>query len=261
MPELQSSQAKAYLKAMGIDLWCERNSQAKEGFPANKNTSPVKQAVSESGESVSEDKKITLETAEKEAVTVPLVSTLSWQDLRRTVSVCQQCGLAGGRTKTVFGTGHQQASLMLISDAPDDAEDMSGEPFAGESGQLLSAMLKAIGYNRSQVYITNITKCRTPDSREPSDAENEHCLPYLKRQIELVQPDLILALGRTAAQRLLNTPSTLGRLRGQLHYVDNLSCPVVVSYHPAYLLRAPNEKRKAWDDLKMILQYPGLNKG
>ena len=261
MPELQSSQAKAYLKAMGIELWRERDFQASEIFPAKENTSPVKQAVSVPGESVGEDKTATLKQQETEAVTVPLISTLSWEDLRATVTSCQQCELAEGRTKTVFGTGNQQASLMLISDAPDDAEDMSGEPFSGETGQLLTAMLKAIGFNRNQVYITNITKCKTPGKREPSDAESEHCWPYLKRQIELIQPNLILVLGLTAAQRLLNTPSTLSRLRGQLHYVENISSPVVVSYHPAYLLRAPNEKRKAWEDLKLIIQYPGLNKG
>jgi uracil-DNA glycosylase len=260
MPELQSSQ-KAYLKAMGIELWRERRSPAAEVFPANENTSAVKQAVSESGESAVEDKPTTRMPQATEAVTTPLVSTLSWQDLRTTVAACQQCELADGRTKTVFGTGSQQASLMLISDAPDDAEDRSGEPFTGESGQLLSAMLKAIGFNRNQVYITNITKCKTPGNREPSAVESEHCLPYLKRQIELLQPSLILALGLTAAQRLLNTPSTLNRLRGQLHYVENINSPVVVSYHPAYLLRAPNEKRKAWEDLKMIMQYPGLIKG
>lgn len=260
MPELQSSQ-KAYLKAMGIELWRERASQATEVLPANENISTVKQAVSGAGKSTGEDKPVTLKSQTTEAVNTPLVSTLSWQDLRSTVAACQQCELADGRTKTVFGTGHQQASLMLISDAPDDAEDISGEPFTGESGKLLSAMLKAIGFNRNQVYITNITKCKTPGNREPSAAESEHCLPYLKRQIELLQPRLILALGLTAAQRLLNTPSTLSRLRGKLHYIDSINCPVVVSYHPAYLLRAPNEKHKAWEDLKMIMQNPGLIKG
>jgi DNA polymerase len=138
---------------------------------------------------------------------------------------------------------------LLIGEAPGAEEDRQGEPFVGRAGQLLNAMLRAIGLHRQQVYIANILKCRPPNNRDPRSEEAAECFPYLQRQIELIQPKLILALGRIAAQRLLDNQTSLGRLRGTTHRFEPGGVPVVVTYHPAYLLRSPADKRKAWEDL------------
>jgi DNA polymerase len=140
---------------------------------------------------------------------------------------------------------------MVIGEAPGAEEDRQGEPFVGRAGQLLNSMLRAAGFERGEVFIANVLKCRPPHNRDPSDEETERCLPYLRRQIELVAPAAILCVGRIAAQRLLGTDTPIGRLRGRVHRLDGR--PVVVTYHPAYLLRAPGEKRKSWDDLKLAL--------
>jgi uracil-DNA glycosylase family 4 len=174
-----------------------------------------------------------------------------WDALAETVRGCRLCGLCETRTQTVFGVGDRKARLMVIGEAPGAEEDRQGEPFVGRAGILLNAMLRAAGFERGEVFIANVLKCRPPHNRDPSEEESSRCLPYLRRQIELVAPDAILCVGRIAAQRLLGTDQALSRLRGRVHDVGGV--PVVVTYHPAYLLRSPDEKRKAWEDLKIAL--------
>ena len=186
------------------------------------------------------------------AISQPL--TLDWPALRQAVQACQACGLSAGRTQTVFGVGHEQAHWMLVGEAPGEQEDRQGEPFVGRAGQLLDRMLHAVGLTRSeagpeqQVYIANVIKCRPPANRNPQPAEVAQCAPYLARQLALVQPRIVLAMGRFAAQTLLKTDAPIGRLRGQVHRLDS-GVPVIVTYHPAYLLRNPADKALVWDDL------------
>jgi uracil-DNA glycosylase family 4 len=174
-----------------------------------------------------------------------------WETLAATVRECRLCGLCESRTQTVFGVGNRAARLMVIGEAPGAEEDRQGEPFVGRAGMLLNSMLRAAGFERGEVFIANVLKCRPPHNRDPSQEESDRCLPYLRRQIELVSPSAILCVGRIAAQRLLGTEMPLARLRGRVHDLDGR--PVVVTYHPAYLLRSPGEKRKSWDDLKLAL--------
>ena len=176
-------------------------------------------------------------------------STLSWQDLRAAVQSCTHCEISKARTHTVFGAGNQQAAWMVIGEAPGAEEDRQGEPFVGKAGQLLNNMLLAIGMPRETVYIANVLKCRPPNNRDPKSDEAAHCRGYLERQIALVNPALILVVGRIAAQNLLQTDAPLARLRGKEHRAPLSGIPVVVTYHPAYLLRQPADKRKAWQDL------------
>ncbi|HUA26956.1 MAG TPA: uracil-DNA glycosylase [Steroidobacteraceae bacterium] len=174
-----------------------------------------------------------------------------WESLRTEVLQCTRCSLHAGRTQGVVGVGNPQADWMVIGEAPGAEEDRRGEPFVGRAGQLLDAMLRAIGLSRAQnVYIANVLKSRPPNNRDPRPEEVAACLPYLKRQIELVRPRLLLAVGRIAAQNLLGTEESLSRLRGKVHRFGELNTPLVVTYHPAYLLRTPADKRKAWEDLK-----------
>lgn len=172
-----------------------------------------------------------------------------WQALQTEVSVCRDCALAETRTQTVFGVGDPGADWMLIGEAPGAEEDRRGEPFVGRAGQLLNEMLKAVGLAREKVFIANILKCRPPANRDPKPAEIAACAGHLRRQIEFVQPRLILAVGRIAAQSLLQTTTPVGRLRGRVHDYGAAGLPLVVTYHPAYLLRSPGQKRRAWDDL------------
>ena len=175
---------------------------------------------------------------------------LDWEALERTVAGCQKCGLAATRTQTVFGVGDRAARWMIVGEAPGAEEDRQGEPFVGRAGQLLNSMLKAIGLSRGEVYIANVLKCRPPHNRDPAPGEVACCLPYLHRQVALIQPRLILCVGRIAAHNLLGTDLPLARLRGRVHSLEPFGVPVIVTYHPAYLLRSPGEKRKAWIDLK-----------
>jgi uracil-DNA glycosylase len=173
-----------------------------------------------------------------------------WSALRDRVAACTRCSLCATRTQTVFGAGDPGADWFIIGEAPGAEEDRQGEPFVGRAGQLLNAMLRAIGLSRSEVFIANILKCRPPGNRDPSAAEAAQCLPYLNEQIALLRPKIILVVGRIAAHNLLRTDLALARLRQQVHYFGEQRIPVVVTYHPAYLLRELHEKRKAWEDLK-----------
>ena len=176
----------------------------------------------------------------------------AWSELAAKVRVCTSCGLHRGRTQTVFGVGKRDARLFVIGEAPGADEDRQGEPFVGRAGQLLNAMLRAIGLPRSDVYIANILKCRPPNNRDPEPGEAATCTPYLAQQIELVQPRVLLAVGRIAAQWLLQTDTPIGRLRGRVTSYGARNTPLVVTYHPAYLLRSPLEKAKAWTDLCLV---------
>lgn len=181
---------------------------------------------------------------------VPPETEARWDGLAAEVLSCTKCSLHSTRTQGVFGVGNRRAEWLVIGEAPGAEEDRRGEPFVGRAGQLLNAMLAAIGLPREQVFIANVLKSRPPGNRDPKPDEVAACLPYLMRQIALLQPRLMLAVGRIAAQNLLATDMPLGRLRGQLHYFGELNTPLVVTYHPAYLLRTPADKRKAWEDLK-----------
>ena len=175
---------------------------------------------------------------------------VDWPELRARVAACTRCGLCNTRTQTVFGVGNQAAEWLIVGEAPGADEDRQGEPFVGRAGQLLNSMLRAIGLAREQVYIANVLKCRPPGNRDPAANEAAECLPYLEQQIALLKPKIMLAVGRIASQNLLRTDVTLGRLRRQVHAFGASRVPLVVTYHPAYLLRTPGDKRKAWEDLK-----------
>ena len=194
------------------------------------------------------------------------IDGMDWTALRDTVAGCQACGLCQGRTQTVFGVGDTAAEWMVVGEAPGEQEDLQGEPFVGPSGQLLDNMLKAIGLNRHAhasgeganggsalrgVYIANVVKCRPPGNRNPHPDEVAKCDPYLARQVALVRPKIILAMGRFAVQSLLQTTEPIGKLRGQVHRYHGV--PVIVTYHPAYLLRNLPEKAKAWADLCLAM--------
>ncbi len=185
------------------------------------------------------------------------IATLDWPALREAVAGCQACGLCASRRNTVFGVGHTQADWMIVGEAPGEQEDRQGEPFVGAAGQLLDAMLRACGRARSSeeagrgVYIANVLKCRPPANRNPAPEEVLQCEPFLARQVALVQPKLIIAMGRFAVQSLLKTTEPIGRLRGRVHQYEGV--PVIVTYHPAYLLRTPIDKAKAWADLCLAM--------
>lgn len=227
----------AYLEALGVDVYVRRGLElAPEAAPPEQ-PAPVEL------------------TAPAPAVTAPGVeATLDWEPLRAMVAACTRCSLHATRTQTVFGVGNRSAKWMFIGEAPGADEDRQGEPFVGRAGQLLTSMLKAMGFARDDVYIANVLKCRPPGNRDPKPEEAGQCRGYLERQIELVEPTLIVAVGRIAAQNLLATDTALARLRGKVHSLGGRGWPLVVTYHPAYLLRSPGEKRKAWQDLLFARQ-------
>ena len=185
---------------------------------------------------------------------------MDWPALRQAVATCTACGLCQSRTQTVFGSGHERAHWMVVGEAPGEQEDKLGEPFVGPAGQLLDRMLAALQLSRAvpahadaarQVYIANTLKCRPPRNRNPAPEEMQRCEPFLLRQIELLQPRIILAMGAFAVKALLRSEEPVGRLRGRVHRYHGV--PLVVTYHPAYLLRQPLEKARAWDDLCLAM--------
>src|SRR5580698_4526480 len=214
-----------YLAALGLKSWTRRDRPVAAASPT------AVQALPESSPASRED-------------------DADWDQLRARVAACTRCSLSATRTQTVFGVGNLQADWLIVGEAPGAEEDRQGEPFVGRAGQLLNAMLRAIGLEREQVFIANVLKCRPPGNRDPAPLEAAQCLPYLERQIALLKPRIMLAVGRISAQNLLKTDVSLGRLRGQVHHFGASRVPLVVTYHPAYLLRTPADKRKAWEDLK-----------
>jgi DNA polymerase len=188
------------------------------------------------------------------AASLPEVASLDWAALKEMVRDCTACKLRAGCTQTVFGVGDEQADWLFVGEGPGAEEDALGEPFVGQAGKLLDNMLLSIGLKRGEnVYIANVVKCRPPNNRNPEADEIATCLPYLQRQIALIKPRLIVALGKTAATALLERDATLGSLRGTLH--DFHGTPLIVTYHPAYLLRSPAEKAKAWQDLQAAMAH------
>lgn len=184
------------------------------------------------------------------------IAQLDWPALREAVAGCRACGLCESRRNTVFGVGHTEADWMIVGEAPGEQEDRQGQPFVGPAGQLLDAMLRACGRDRQAedargVFIANVLKCRPPANRNPAPEEVVQCEPFLSRQVALVKPRLIIAMGRFAVQSLLKTTEPIGRLRGHVHRYEGV--PVIVTYHPAYLLRTPVDKAKAWADLCLAM--------
>jgi len=220
-----------YLDAMGVQRWVARDAEV---------------AGTVLPESAPETAVVMTAPVGRQAA---VADAPDWTMLAAQVSACTRCELHKTRSQTVFGTGNRQADWMIIGEAPGADEDRQGEPFVGRAGQLLNEMLFAAGYQRADVYIANVIKCRPPNNRDPSTDQVACCRGYLERQIELVSPQLLLAVGRVAAHNLLNTETQLGRLRGKVHRYGEQGIPTVVTYHPAYLLRSPLEKRKVWDDL------------
>ncbi|MBT4838647.1 MAG: uracil-DNA glycosylase [Methylococcales bacterium] len=244
-----SSRQLQYLEAMGINLWVSRDFQETD----------IVADVIES--KIDIEPELLLEEPES-SVDLPQIMTEQSTDqpkntldqLRQEVSVCQKCQLHSERTQTVFGVGNSQSNILFIGEAPGHDEDKQGEPFVGRAGQLLNSMLFAIGLRREQIFIANILKCRPPNNRNPLVGEIEQCIPYLKQQIELVNPKVIVVVGRVAAHALLNTELPMAKLRGQQHYLPETQLPIIVTYHPAYLLRSPLAKQKSWEDLLMLYE-------
>jgi DNA polymerase len=232
-------QREAYLQALGIDRWVPRGERAPLKSPAAAEVRPASPPLP-----------VAAAAPAVRAASGPVADFAArWEALRTQVATCTRCPLHQTRTQGVFGVGPERVDWLVIGEAPGAEEDRRGEPFVGAAGQLLDAMLRAIGLDRkSNVYIANVLKCRPPGNRDPKPEEVAACLPYLQAQIELLRPKLLLAVGRIAAQSLLATAAPLGRLRGQVHRFGDT--PLIVTYHPAYLLRTPAEKRKAWEDLK-----------
>ena len=190
---------------------------------------------------------------EETAVKIGSISSMDWPQLKAKVAGCTDCKLRAGCTQTVFGVGDEEADWMLVGEAPGSEEDWLGEPFVGQAGKLLDSMLAAIALSRgNNVYIANVLKCRPPGNRNPEPDEVAKCSPHLLRQIELIKPKLIVAMGRFAAQTLLGTDATIASLRGKVHRYAGV--PLVVTYHPAYLLRNLPDKAKAWADLQFAVK-------
>ncbi|MGE0385045.1 MAG: uracil-DNA glycosylase family protein [Gammaproteobacteria bacterium] len=230
---------------MGVDVWVRRSRAPEPGVAGDEPVPQAQPAVSGA-----------LPAAAVPAVTDPATAggevdpaAMDWAALRAGVRECRRCELRAGCTQTVFGVGNERADWMVIGEAPGADEDRQGEPFVGRAGQLLNAMLAGIGLARGEVFIANILKCRPPGNRDPRPQEAAACQPWLKRQIALVRPKIILAVGRIAAQNLLGTDTPIGKMRGRRFSYGETGIPVVVVYHPAYLLRSPAEKRKAYEDL------------
>ncbi len=238
------------LEAMGISLWSPQGDPLRGGAcslpgpPSEREGAKAEAATSVAGGRVD-------------------VAHMQWPALRAAVAACTACKLCKGRTHTVFGVGNERAHWMIVGEAPGEQEDLQGEPFVGKAGQLLDNMLRAIGLTRhsappeQQVFIANTLKCRPPRNRNPEPDELAQCEPFLQRQVALVQPKIILAMGRFAVQSLLRSDEPVGRLRGRVHRYQGV--PLIVTYHPAYLLRNLEDKAKAWDDLCLALEVAGTS--
>jgi uracil-DNA glycosylase family 4 len=250
-----------YLEAMGITVWQPKAPTISPSayLSAPDNATPPESAASSSGPSASSAatghrpdlSDSTSPALHSDYADPDAVAEMDWDTLEATVSVCPKCRLCETRTQTVFGSGAKQADWLIVGEGPGQQEDLQGLPFVGPAGQLLTEMLRAIGLDRDEVYITNIVKCRPPNNRDPKPDEADACRPYLDHQIALIRPKIILAVGRIAAQSLLQTEAAVSKLRGRVHTLNRT--PVVVVYHPSYLLRSPGEKKKAWLDLQLAL--------
>ncbi|MGQ0586348.1 MAG: uracil-DNA glycosylase [Gammaproteobacteria bacterium] len=226
-----------YLKALGIEPWELRGAAPRTA------AAPAQSVPAAAG---------------PEPVPSPAAGSVpaDWEGLQAAVAACRLCRLCETRTNTVFGVGPRQAPLMVVGEGPGADEDARGEPFVGRAGKLLDEMLRAIGRSRAtDTFIANVVKCRPPGNRDPAEDEAERCRPYLEQQLRLVRPKLIVALGRIAAQRLLATDTPIGKMRGQSYHWGPDRTPLMVTYHPAYLLRNPADKARSWEDLKRIHRF------
>jgi DNA polymerase len=231
-----SSRQQHCLQAIGIPLWRERAS------------APLPEAEApETGD------RPCFSEPEKRGLS-PNLPLDDWDSLLEAIHACTACELAQNCTQKVPGVGNRQARLLIVGEGPGHDEDIRGEPFVGRSGQLLDRMLRAIGIERDQVYITNIVKCRPPNNRDPKPEEASQCRRYLEAQIRLIAPRVILSVGRVSAHNLLDSNQPVGKLIRQMHRLPGTDIPVKVTYHPAYLLRNPSAKAIAWQDLKLLYQ-------
>jgi DNA polymerase len=265
VPQLDARQ-RAMLAEMGVRVWAPRPvAQAAPAAPApaqvpERPASPslaTAPAHTRAAAPVMPPVATAAAAAPLAASPRPSAGGLDWPELREAVAGCQACGLCKSRRNTVFGVGDMQADWMIVGEAPGENEDRQGEPFVGAAGQLLDNMLRAVGRSRQGegaqgTYIANVLKCRPPANRNPLPEEVAKCEPYLVRQVELVKPRVIVAMGRFAVQSLLKTTEPIGRLRGRVHRYEGV--PVIVTYHPAYLLRTPGDKGKAWADLCLAME-------
>lgn len=273
---MQEAERKSYLKAMGIQVYHLReqpetetlvqeaaaSTEADASSPDDQNQIPPTAPSADEDllsymhmdQSSANEADEVIELTDLEPISVPDVNTLNWQELKDRIAGCRRCELCQTRTNTVFGVGNPNADVMVIGEAPGADEDAKGEPFVGKAGQLLDNMLKAIGLDRKKVFIANILKCRPPANRNPSVDEVVACESYLMRQIDLIKPKLILSVGGVSAKNLLKTDEAVGRLRQHRQQLVGRNIPIQVTYHPAYLLRKPSEKAKAWTDLKKLQQ-------
>jgi uracil-DNA glycosylase len=236
------------LKGLGITRWTQRSSG---------NTTPDELPITE--EAVISQAQTTAEEIKPPSIPSPIKELSKqafnlddWSAIENAIQACQNCVLAQSCTRKVPGKGNQQADIMIIGEAPGHDEDLQGKPFVGRAGQLLDRMLQAIDIDPQQVYITNILKCRPPNNRDPKVEETKSCYQFLQAQIQQLKPRVIFAVGRISAQTLLQDQSPLGRLRNQQYTLPGTDIPMLVTYHPAYLLRNPAEKAKVWQDLKSL---------
>jgi len=266
----------ACLEAMGIDVWLLRDNKISENSTTETIVTEHSATTNADANVVTENNKLTgqvinsipaveqeqepeteqelkpevkqepeIETQQPPARDLPR----DWHSLIQVASTCQDCSLHTSRSQTVFGNGNQNADWLILADVPTTEDDKTGQPFSGEQGELLNAMLRAIGLSRQQVYLTTLVKCCPADNREADNTEYQNCRQYIEQQISMVKPKLILVFGQNAAQKLLDNHSTLARLRNKVHYFSDNNIPVIVSYHPASLLSQPANKRNAWHDL------------
>ena len=254
-----SARQQHCLQGMGIRLWQERGEEPVPGETPQaaapeierKPAPPLEELL---GTSTAPASAVTYQPEKKaDSASEPRSFPLdSWDQLHESIEACHNCALGDSCTRKVPGKGNREASLMIIGEAPGAQEDRQGMPFVGRAGQLLDRMLKAIDLKTEDVYITNILKCRPPNNRDPLPSEVAACQPFLQTQIRLLQPKVILSVGRVSAQNLLGQNTALGRLRQQQHQLPGSDIPLLVTYHPAYLLRNPIEKAKVWQDLKSL---------
>jgi uracil-DNA glycosylase len=244
---------RSMLGAMGLRVWAPAPEAAPVPAPTEAPRAPAVRATAPAPAARPAPAPV---AAPMPVVARAELATLGWPELREAVASCRACSLCESRTQTVFGVGHEQAHWMVVGEAPGENEDLQGEPFVGAAGQLLDRMLAALSLTRStegpeppaqRVYIANTLKCRPPRNRNPSAEEMAQCEPFLVRQIELLKPRIILAMGRFAVQALLRSDAPVGKLRGRVHRYQGV--PLIVTYHPAYLLRSLPEKARAWEDL------------
>jgi len=245
---LDQQRQQQYLEAMGITTWKRRDAGAEntaQGMATEQDAEVREPAASPGRNSLAPDSD----------------RLARWQEIRQEVENCTACSLHTTRTNTVFADGTPEADWMFIGEAPGGDEDRQGVPFVGRAGQLLNAMIFALGMKREEVCIANVLKCRPPGNRDPHGEEVRHCEPFLLRQVDVVEPRVIVVLGRFAAHSLLRTEEPIGKLRGKVFRYGENNIPLVVSYHPAYLLRNPADKKKAWDDLNLALSVVSGNSG